>query len=426
MRPADPASILPAPSDVAGNPAPGALHAAALEACSEGIAILDVRVPGFPLVYVNRGWERQTGYRRDEVLGQSARFIHGPHTEEESVEKLREALRLGKPCVAELLSYRRDGHPYWNRISISPMRDETGEVTHFISIQSDVSDHILGNTQVRDALELLEKTNEQLTRINRRMRKNLEAAARVQQAMLPETLPRVKGARFAWRFQPCEELAGDILNVFKLDRTHVGVYLLDVTGHGTAAALLAVSVARLLSPIQQASSLVRRFNPNDPDAAPVIVPPHEVADKLNLRFPWEPETAQFFTLVYGVLDTVSGEFRYVSAGHPDILLAPAGREPQFDRGKGLPIGVADEPYEEQVLQLAPGDRLLLYSDGITECMNNAREAFGRARLGSCFSEVCHSTLDACLEDVLRGARSWQGSPRNRDDWSLVALELKAP
>lgn len=273
---------------------------------------------------------------------------------------------------------------------------------------------------VRQALELLESTNRQLTSANKRMKRNLEAAARIQQAMLPDKLPKTKACRFAWKYVPSEELAGDTLNIFQLDREHVALYLLDVTGHGTAAALLAVAVSRILSPVTNSSSVV--WENGDDEGELRIASPVHVATELNYLFPWDEETGQFFTLVYGILNTATGEFRYVTAGHPGPIRVHTDGTMTQDRTKGMPIGLANEPYVEQVLQLAPGDRMILYSDGITEAMNPERVVFGRARMLEAMQGAAGESLDRCLDRLLQAAEAWRGSRRFQDDISLVALE----
>src|SRR5262249_8267523 len=93
----------------------------------------------------------------------------------------------------------------------------------------------------------LEATGAQLVAANERMTADLRVAARVQQAFLPAEPPEVPGAGFAWAFKPCSELAGDFLNVFRLDDRHLGVCVLEVSGHGVAAALLSVTASHLLA-----------------------------------------------------------------------------------------------------------------------------------------------------------------------------------
>ncbi|HQT95590.1 MAG TPA: response regulator, partial [Thermoanaerobaculaceae bacterium] len=183
----------------------------------------------------------------------------------------------------------------------------------------------------------LETANGRLSVSNTRMRRDLEAAARIQQAFLPGAAPSIGGARFAWRYRPCDELAGDTLNVVPLDDRHVGVFVVDVSGHGVPAALLSVTVSRLLSRTTDGCPLVRRGS--NGSSAFEIVPPAEVAAELTNRFPFDPETRQYFTCVYGVLDCQTGEFRYVCAGHPGPVHLPNGRPPVRLQHAGRPIGL---------------------------------------------------------------------------------------
>lgn len=395
----------------------------AMEAASEGITIADLRLPDAPLIYVNAGFEKVTGYSRAESVGRNCRFLQGPDTNPETIARLRATLQAGATGTFELLNYRKDGTPFWNRLNLTPLRDTTGTVTHYVGVQSDVSSQVQANLEVRQALELLEATNRQLTSANKRMKRNLEAAARIQQAMLPDKLPKTKACRFAWKYLPSEELAGDTLNIFQLDKEHVALYLLDVTGHGTAAALLAVAVSRILSPVTNSSSIV--WENGDDEGELRIAPPDRVATELNYLFPWDSDTGQFFTLVYGILNTATGEFRFVTAGHPGPIRLGADGAIMQAGTTGLPIGLATDPYEEQVLHLAPGDRMVLYSDGIVEVMNPERQIFGRARMLEAVQQGCGESLDRCLDRLLQAAEAWRGSRRFQDDLSMVAVERVA-
>src|SRR5262245_50460669 len=222
----------------------------------------------------------------------------------------------------------------------------------------------------------LAAANDRLQRTHDRMRRDLLAAARIQEAFLPRAPLGVPGLDVAWFFQPCAELAGDALNVCPLDDGHVGLYVLDVSGHGVAAALLAVAVTRALSPAAGPASLLVR-----PDAAPGerLASPAEVAARLNQRFPFDEATEQFFTIVYGIMDTRRREFRYVSAGHPGVIHVPRDRSAVVHALPGLPIGL-DATYTEHAITLRQGERLYLYSDGVTEAPSPNREVFGSDRL----------------------------------------------
>ena len=104
----------------------------ALDVAAEGITIADARLPDMPLIYINEGFERLTGYSAEATLGNNCRFLQGPDTDPEAAEEIRSAIREQRPCLVEILNYRRDGTTFWNRLSITPVRDAAGIVTHFM------------------------------------------------------------------------------------------------------------------------------------------------------------------------------------------------------------------------------------------------------------------------------------------------------
>ena len=277
------------------------------------------------------------------------------------------------------------------------------------------------NQELEASNAKLEAANRELASANQRMQRDLGAAARIQEAMLPVSLPNSPDASFAWLFKPCAELAGDILNVFQLDDDHVGIYVLDVVGHGVAAALLSVAVSRVLSPTPN-SFLVR---PCESSPGYRLLPPGEVAAQLNRRFPFDPTSEQFFTLLYGVLNLRTREWRFVSAGHPGpIYLARNSKAPRVLSGlEGLPIGVGEETYQEQVLVLQPGDRLYIYSDGISEAMNGKNKPFQTQRVLDSLMESRSGPLTESLAALWQAVEVWCGDSALADDASLVALEI---
>ncbi len=111
----------------------------AVEVTPEVVTISDPSQPDNPLVYANAAFFRQTGYTREEVIGRNCRMLRGPGTDPAAVQQIRTAVQTQRPCVVELLNYRKDGTSFWNRLSIVPLRDATGTVTHFAGFQSDIS-----------------------------------------------------------------------------------------------------------------------------------------------------------------------------------------------------------------------------------------------------------------------------------------------
>jgi sigma-B regulation protein RsbU (phosphoserine phosphatase) len=217
-------------------------------------------------------------------------------------------------------------------------------------------------------------------------------------------------------------LAGDGLNIIPLGDGKVGLYILDVSGHGVSAALLLVTLSRLLSPPSEPSSILMRNGDLD---RLEITPPEEVAERLNQLFPYDMATEQFTTLLYGVLDVSTGDFCYVSAGHPGPIHLPAGGRPAILESPGFPIGLAEEAYGERCVHLAEGDRLYLYSDGLPDALNRSDERFGNARLLEAIGRGRDEPLGEGVADLLGEIARWRGGERVQDDSSILAVELAA-
>jgi len=387
-----------------------ALKDRALSVAAEGITIADARHPDRPLIYVNEGFERLTGYSSDEVLGINCKFLQGDIADPDTVETIRQAIRAGEDCSVEILNQRKDGTRFWNRLTITPVRDEGGEVTHFIGIQIDV-------TKRREA-------EERLRAVNTQMRRDLEEAAVIQKAWLPQSLPEVPGYEFAFRFRPCYELAGDGLNVIRLDEDHVGLYILDVCGHGVPAALLSASLYRWLSPVYSDSVLFDADPASESGFAPAD--PAAVATTLNRLYGAGPETGKFFTILYGILDLPERTFRYVTAGHPPPVRITATDAQSCPQARGLPIGVLPEfDYREETVRLDPGDRLLLYTDGAFEAIDENDQEMGERRMMDGLVELHGRSPDESLAEAIRRIEGWCPGGRPQDDVTLLSVDVLA-
>lgn len=388
----------------------------ALAAAAEGITISDARLPDNPLIYVNAGFERLTGYSAQSILGKNCRFLQGSHTDSTARNEIRQALEEKRECTVEILNYRKDGTPFWNRLSITPVHDVSGQVTHYIGIQSDV-------TARKTAEEELIRANQKLEEANQRMKRDLEIAARIQQSLLPPLELTVPGVSLAWILKPCDELAGDTLNVLKLDRDHLGLYMIDVSGHGVGSSLLSFTLNRWMSPVSDHSSLF-----SDKAKGPKrqqLVSPAQIAEKLNQQFPMDPETAQYFTFFYGILNLKTGLLRYVNAGHPNPIHLPFGSEPALLPSTGCPIGLLQKTkFEDHAVTMRAKDRLVLYTDGLIEAFNPQEEEFGLGQLLENVSNTRGLALNESLEILAKCAADWHGSSRQRDDISLLAFDYK--
>ena len=279
--------------------------------------------------------------------------------------------------------------------------------------------------RITDLERDLAQRNQELEKINDRMRRDLQAAAKIQQSLLPTQMPTCEKVNFAWKYVPCDELAGDTLNLFHLDEDHIGLYLLDVSGHGVPAALLSVNLSRILNPNPEQSNLLKEQILGTPGYH--LVRPEEVADRLNQRFPLDSSTEQYFTIQYGQLNINSGSLTFISAGHPPMIHIKADGDSQTIQVRSMPIGFmvgVGKVYTEQTLDLKNGDRLYFYSDGIIEAMNPGKEQYGVERLLENLNNSRTLTLHDSLDQLTVELEHWTARQGCGDDVSLLALEIK--
>ncbi|MCZ7838604.1 SpoIIE family protein phosphatase [Leclercia adecarboxylata] len=289
--------------------------------------------------------------------------------------------------------------------------------------QSELRARLHAGARILSLEATLAARNARLSEALRQIEQDLEVAARIQQSVLPAHQQRYRDYFSDWLFLPSAWVSGDIFNVFPLDN-HLGFYCVDVSGHGVGAAMMSLAVARQFLH----GRAVERFLFTDDDE---VASPAEVVRILNGRFcSDEVEIVSYFTMIYGVIDLDTGEGKLCQAGHPTpFIVSPDGEVRAVGSG-GAPVGLMpDLSWTDVDFTLAAGERLCLFSDGITECENLAGEQFGPQRLQEALRHGAALGLNDLLAQFARHLIHWrsgenQEQPTMADDVSLLVIERK--
>ena len=235
----------------------------------------------------------------------------------------------------------------------------------------------------------------------------LDKAREIQQGLLPKKIPQVSGLEVVGTWQPARVVGGDYFDVLKFSEGKIGVCIGDVVGKGISAALLMANL--------QAS--FRAF-------ASEAVSPGALVSKLNEVISNNIAADKFVTFCYCMIDTTDNRLTYASAGHcPPILFHKSGEAVPLKEG-GTPLGIfPDREYEHAGLQLESGDRLVLYTDGLTEAMNLDEQEFGEQRLVELGSRNIALSASEMLAAIKKEVVSFCNASF-QDDFTLVVVAVK--
>lgn len=265
----------------------------------------------------------------------------------------------------------------------------------------------------------LNSLNEKLGAAYKTIQTDLQAASALQASLLPKISDVHPSFCLDWLLLPSSFLAGDNLNYFMMQERFLVFYHLDVAGHGIPSALLSVTLNHLLSP--QPGSPMVRFDPNL--ELKRIVPPVDVVSELNRRF--QPQGDGYFTMIYGVLDTYTREVRFCQAGHPSPLKVHADGTITTVGDGGFPVGLwPDMSYEENMTTLLPGERLVLYSDGVLECVSPAGTNYTVERLQQLLQDNASYPVKELLARIQLDLENWNKGKGFPDDISMLIIESR--
>ena len=239
-----------------------------------------------------------------------------------------------------------------------------------------------------------------------RLQQDLDAARRIQQSLLPQTLPKAPGYSLGYRSDTCYEVGGDYLDILELQDGSLLMAVADVAGKGLASAIVSIGFRAAFRGMVAGG-----------------VPLADVATRIN-QLQWgegEESRRRYVTAIFLKLDPVTGDIDVVNAGHnPGFLLAPNGSLREFE-ASGTPLGMlSGTVYTVESARLTPGSRLLLYTDGLTEVFRGDDE-FGAARL---LKEIRGSTTrkaDVLLDTIWKAIREYSAGSPQADDMTALAV-----
>ena len=274
-------------------------------------------------------------------------------------------------------------------IKSSPVLDCDGNVIAAVEVFRDVT------RERKLELELIEK--------NKKMSKDLLFAKRLQRRILPK-----KGIydrlRIDYLYKPSELLSGDMFDVFYIDKENIGIYICDVAGHGISASMMTMFVRQAMRSVKDD-----------------VLSPSACLTELHKRFvDLDLEVDKYFTIFYGVYNLKDNHFKYANAGHNCIPIKYNSKELKLLKTNGLPISLIFNEiyYEENYIELAKGDNILFYTDGITEVKNVEGIEFGMKRV----VDTIKSGNDNVLKAIVTNVEKFRWGEQ-KDDFAMVLVEV---
>jgi phosphoserine phosphatase RsbU/P len=263
----------------------------------------------------------------------------------------------------------------------------------------------LEETVAQRTLELEEK-NRLLEFAQQTIEKELHVAHSLQQAILPRHFPKIPGYTASAIMLPAKQLAGDFYDFIELDNGRVGILIADVADKGVASSFF-MAICR--TAIRAVAETERS--------------PAQVLAEANRRIYASNPMSLFVTVLYGILDSHTGHFVYSNGGHLPPYLFSATKQPQkLPRTMGMALGVADDAeFGEHDINIKPGERLFLYSDGVTEAFNEQNIEFGDAALATSLIAVTDRSPGAIIQYLVDTVKNFEGNAPQSDDLTAIAL-----
>ena len=314
-------------------------------------------------------------------------------TELEAAERDRGALRAQlQQATAELEEARA---------AIDKFGAELTEKSAALARQREILDDASPN-----AAETIEHLLAELRRKEQHIQRDTETAKAVAEQLLPVLIPRVEGVDIAVRYHPTEKVGADLYDVIDMGHRCLGILVADAPGSGLQAALLAAMTKMAF----------KTFTAGE-------LSPKSIMSQVNDELNEHTLPGQFLTAFFGVLDCVSSRLKYVNASHcPPVLVRD--RDLNLLDTEGLFLGMFEDPrYEEKEVQLREGDKLIFYTDGITQAIDDEGQPYRNKRLYEFLTTHSDSSIEELAEQLYDDLKRHSGDRSLADDATLLGVEV---
>jgi len=263
--------------------------------------------------------------------------------------------------------------------------------------------------RVRDLHDNLRETNDRLKRAQKIIEREIYIVGQIQQSFLPRAFPSHPNLKLAARYQPSTQAGGDYYDVLSIDENRWGFVIADIAGHGVSAAvvmaLTQMAVKEFSSSINSPQEALKTFN-----------------EKLNRHL----SSDHFVTMFYSILDLRNMELTYASAGHLPMMhySSQEHQVKMLDVEPGFPLRTFNsEKYEEKKVTLRPGDKILLFTDGVTDAFNRSKEFYGAERLKDILLRNSDSSPEVLVQSIYDDTEIFRNGKPQLDDFTLMAICL---
>jgi len=358
----------------------------AVERTADHVLITDTQGK---ILYANPAFARLTGYTRGETYGHTPRLLKSGRQDPSSYSSMWSTLLAGNVFRGTFVNRKKSGNLYSSEQTITPMRDGSGRITHFVSVGRDLTER--ETIATRDT--------------------EMRLAGLVQSKLHPSLLQR-EGIDIAGAARPANATGGDYYDYLTMREGQLGIVVADVSGHGLGAALIMVATRAALR-----------------SCADIPISLDGILDHVNATLLSDLESGRFVTMCLASLDTAAPALTYSNAGHPPayVLSRDGGIKRVMDSTR-IPLGIMSD-WENQPTESIPlerGDILVFLTDGITESTGADGQAFGVRNALAIVKEHRREPAQQILEHLLEGVQTRRGGVPQEDDMTAVICKLDDP